>query len=337
MAGVGAATLLATAMAMPVTAAPPGGTSRNITVTATTDVFDPLRNVTISAGEFLSFSVTVRNGGPQTVNNISLVFGLDDDPDPQANGDATPPTSFPSGVAVSENSSSCSGGQIVNCTIGTLGARKDFVVDVTITTTSAAPTGLTLVEAVASVAEAGGDSGYNIDTFSRQGDFTISPYDCDSVAAYRPGGGQFVSTPCDVSESNNQQSSVKLPAGLSTISITEGSLTDPIIDCPAVSGLSCIGDAVFADITGETAGNLISWEIRYDVTGLNVNTSKLVVYHYLNDGVTLSPTGGISLAKKNACSAKNTVNCGSASIDSQTNILTITFTTAGNGKTRLLG
>ena len=250
-------------MAVPVTAAPPGGTSRNITVTGTTDIFAaPSGDAAISAGEEVSFSVTVRNGGPQTVNNISLVFGFYDDPDPQANGDATPPTQFPTGISVAEDSASCTGGQIVNCSIGTLGARKTFTTSITISTTSAAPTGLKLVEAVSSVAEAGGDSGYNIDTFSAQGDITILAYSCDATTAYRPGGASKTITTCPigtVGDANNQSTVITIPSRLSVAAIREvvgGS-------CPAASDKSsCIGDEVVADITGETTADVIFWKIR---------------------------------------------------------------------------
>jgi hypothetical protein len=332
IAGIGAASLLATVMAVPVTAAPPGGTSRNITVTGTTDIFSaPAGDVAMSAGEVVSFSVTVRNGGPQTVNNISLVFGLDDNPAPQANGDATPPSLFPTGISVTEDSASCTGGQIVNCTIGTLGARKEFTTSITLSTTSIAPAGLTLVEAVASVAEAGGDSGYNIDTFSDQGDIVIVGFDCDATTAYRPGGASKTITTCaigtggDDPDANDQSTAITIPSRLSAAAISE-ILGD---NCPAASDNSeCVGDEVEVNITGETTSDVIFWEMRIDTNGANVTLQKLYFVHTDAGGAT-----PISLTKKNACKSLTATNCGSASLSGT--ILTVKVQTPGNGSGRV--
>jgi hypothetical protein len=329
IAGVGAASLLATVMAVPVTAAPPGGTSRNITVTGTTDIFAPTGDVAMSAGELVSFSVTVRNGGPQTVNNISLVFGLDDNPAPQANGDATPPSQFPTGISVAEDSTKCTGGQIVNCTIGTLGAKKEFTTSITMTTTPdappSAPSSTTLVEAVASVAEAGGDSGYNIDTFSDQGDIVIVAYSCDATTAYRLGNASKTITTCPIGttgNANGQSTVIQIPSRLWAATIREV-VSD---DCPAAADNSgCIGDEVVADITGETTDDVIFWEMQIDTNGASINLQKL---YFVHNGVT-----PISLAKKNACKSLSSVNCGSASLSGT--ILTVTVQTPGNGSGRV--
>lgn len=330
---VAAASLLTIALAIPVSAAPVG-TSRDIQIDGTNPgVID---SFVISAGESVTFPIKVTNAGKQTINSVTLKFGKDDSVQTASNGDATAPTALPDGILVS--AAGCSSGSILDCAIGTLGARKSATINVTIATTTATPAaGPFMTEAVVAVAEGGGDAGSNQDTFGAQGAIEVVGWDCDAVAAYRPTGSKTVSTPCGAGEGNKQQSSVTLPQRLTSISLIEGDASDPVVACPAVIGLDCIGYGVFANITGENTGDAITWRIDYDVTGLNINTAKLVVYHYLNDGVTLAPEGGISLAKKNACTAKNPVNCGSALLDSRTNILTITFTTLGNGKTRLLG
>jgi hypothetical protein len=328
-AAVVAASLALTVFAGPASAAPPGGTSRNITVSGTSPIFDG--EISMSAGEQISFKLTVANAGPQTVNNISLLFGLDDDPDPQANGDATPPRGFGAGIALTESSTSCTGGSILTCAIGTLGARKSFSVDVTLATAGEEGTafGPMLVEAVASVSEAGGDSGYNIDTFTDQGDITVVEFSCESVTAYRGGSNKTVST-CDVLDERNgngQSASVTLPPGLTTMVLSE----NPGAACPPIDTLTCIGDEVEADITDDTTDDTIVWTIEKNLDGASVNLNKLVIVHTNDDG----EARPISLSKSNACKGKNTINCGSASISD--GVLTVTVKTPGNGKTRLLG
>ena len=327
--GLIAASLLALAVSVPAAAAPPGGTSRNVTVTGTGPIFDGA--ISVSAGEEVSFQIKVANAGPQTVNNVSLVFGLDDDPDPQANGDATPPTDFGTGITVSSSTAGCSDGAFLSCSIGTIGARKSFTANVTLVSagSSTTATGDMMVEAVASVAEAGGDSGYNIDTFTDQGAITILAFSCEAVTAYRGGPNKTVST-CAVTDTRNangQSASVTLPGTTTTMVLSENGSAA----CPVVSNLTCIGDEVDADITGDTLDDTVTWTIQIQLNGAKVTLSKLVVVH--TDDSLVSTT--ISLAKSNACKGSNVTNCGSASISGD--VLTITVKTPGNGKTRLLG
>jgi hypothetical protein len=336
IAGVGAASLLATALAVPVAAAPAGGSSRDIRIDGTQPgVID---SFAISAGESATFPIKVTNAGKQTVNNITLKFGADDSILIAQNGDATPPTDLPEGVTVA--APGCTGGSILDCFIGTLGARKSATVTVTISTTTSTPPTLDvndapvaiMTEAVVSVAESGGDAGSNQDTFGAQGSLQILGFSCESVAAYRPGSSNKEVSTCEIGangELNTQTSKVKLPNRLSTVVLSE----NIDVDCPVLSGLTCIGDEVEANITDDLPGDVVTWTISIKLNGANVTLNKLVVVH--TSDAPESTVTEISLAKKNSCKTTTSVNCGSASVAGDT--LTIVVQTPGNGKTRLLG
>ncbi|MEW6223367.1 MAG: hypothetical protein AB1627_01930 [Chloroflexota bacterium] len=329
-AGLVAASLLALALSVPATAAPSGGTSKSVSVFGVAE--GVLASFTISAGESAPISVRITNNGKQTLNNVRLLLGQDDNPLPAPNGDATPPTTFPTGVTIATSTAGCTGGAILDCSLGTLGARTSVTVSAVVNTTEdtpAAPTFLT--EGVVSVAESGNDNGSNIDTFSAQGTITILGFSCESVSAYRPGNSSKEVSTCalgDEDNANGQSAKVKLPANLAVVTLSENAGAA----CPVVGTLDCIGQEVEANVQGDTTGDVITWTIQIQLNGQNVTLNKLVVVHTADDGTT---TTEISLARKNACKTAGSTNCGSASVSGD--VLTITVQTPGNGKTRLLG
>ena len=329
-AGLVAASLLALVVSVPATAAPSGGTSKSVSVFGVAE--GVLASFTISAGASAKISVWIYNNGKQTLNNVRMLLGQDDNPLPAPNGDATPPTTFPTGVTIATSTAGCSGGAILDCSLGTLGARKSVTVSAVVNTTEdtpAAPTFMT--EGVVSVAESGNDNGSNIDTFSAQGTITILGFSCDSVSAYRPGSSSKEVSTCplgDEDNTNGQSAKVKLPANLAVVTLSENAGAA----CPVVGTLDCIGQEVEANVAGDTTGDVITWTIQVQLNGQNVTLNKLVVVHTADDGTT---TTEISLARKNACKTAGSTNCGSASVSGD--VLTIIVQTPGNGKTRLLG
>jgi len=328
-AGLVAASLLALAVSVPASAAPSGGTSKTVIVFGVDE--GVLASFTISAGESAPISVRITNDGKQTLNNVHLLLGQDDNPLSAPNGDATPPTWFPTGITIATTTAGCSGGAILDCTLGTLGARRSVTVDAVVNTTEDTPAATFMTEGVVSVAESGNDNGSNIDTFSAQGTMTILGFSCDAVSAYRPGNSSKEVSTCalgDEDNTNGQSAKVKLPANLSVVALSE----NVGAACPVLGSLTCIGDEVEANIEGDTTGDVITWTIEVVLNGQNVTLNKLVVVHTADDGTT---TTEISLAKKNACKTASSTNCGSASVSGD--ILTITVQTTGNGKTRLLG
>jgi hypothetical protein len=312
------------ALALQLVAAPAMAGPRLVTVGSAED--GVLTSSTVSAGESTSFTITVKSNSTQKLQHTTLYVGRDN-----GSGVASDlPVAYPPGVTASATGCSTVN-DILQCDIGTLG-KQPFTF--TIVLTSDTTTGAQIVTSKALVrVNEGTDSGPNNQAFDAYGNVTLKAFSCDAVTAYRANGAsKTVSTPCGLSSSNKQQSAVTLPSTLTTITLSEGSA---IVACPTVSGLDCIGDGVFADIDNDSTGDVVSWTITYDVTGLKITTSKLVVYHYDDQTGQLSPLGGISLAKNNACKASNPVNCGSATLNGNT--LVITFKTNGNGKTRLLG
>ena len=311
----------AVAVALPLAAGTVLAGPRLVTVGSVTD--GVLTSSTVSSGESTVFTVTVKSNSTQKLQHTTLYIGQD-----SGSGVLNDlPAPYPSGVTASAAGCSTVNG-ILQCLIGTLGKQAfTFTILLTSDTTVAPETVQT--KALVRVNE-GTDSGPNNQAFDAYGDVTFTGFDCDSVTANRANqANKVVTTPCGLTASNKQQSSIVLPAGRTIVTVQEGNL----IACPVVSGLTCIGDATVAEIPDDTTSDVVEWTIKYDITGKNVNTNKLVVYHYNDEGV-LSPAGGISL-KNNTCKASNPVNCGSASVSGNT--LTITFKTNGNGKTRLLG
>ncbi|CAN5525144.1 hypothetical protein BH20CHL7_BH20CHL7_16790 [soil metagenome] len=320
--------LLATQVAS-VAAAPPSGTSRAITVSATG--LTGLGSFTISAGQSVPLSITVANDGKQNINSVRLLVGLDASETTAANGDATEPVALPDHVTV--GAAGCTGVSILACEIGTLRARSSVTFEVTIavgTEATEAVAGDKLrTKAAVKVAEGGNDNGSNLDSFYLEGDLSILAYSCDVIAVYRPGSNaKDVATPCaldDARNGNRQNAAIRLPTTLTTATLKE----NPNASCPPVSGLRCIGDEVQATITGETRDHVIFWEIQ--IKGASVNLNKLVVYHYFDDGTFET----IPLTRKNACKSAGATGCGAASMSGD--VLTITIQTKGNGRTRILG
>lgn len=318
--------LLATAAFAPlVSAAPKGGTSKGITVTAAG--LTGLGDFTISAGQSVPLTITVANEGRQNINSVRLFVGQDGDPTTAENGDANPPINLPDRVTVA--APTCSGGAQLLCEIGALRARTSVSFDVVISAAEDAAAVDFATKATVKVAEGGNDAGSNLDTFSIEGSLTVLAFSCDLVAAYRPGNDKDVATPCaldDTRNANRQNAAVTLPAGLTTATLKENGNAP----CPSVPGLSCIGDEVEATVEGDDPDDVIVWVIQ--LKGQSVTLNKLVIYHYFDDE-TLDVA--IPLTKKNACKSASQTGCGAASMSGD--VLTITIQTKGNGKTRILG
>ena len=312
----------AVALALPLAAGTALASPRDISVGSTADGL--LTPSTVSAGESTTFTVTVTNNSQQKFQHTTLYIG--------ANGTGSAvdlPVAYPTGVTASAPGCAANAANILVCSIGTLG-KAPFTTTVTLASATTVVAGPVTSKALVRVNE-GTDSGPNNQAFDAYGNVNFSAFNCDSVTANRANqSNKVVTTPCGLSSSNKQQSSIVLPAGRTIVTVQEGA---SLVACPVVTNLSCIGDATEAAITDDTTSDIVQWTIKYDITGKNINTNKLVVYHY-DDANNLSPVGGISL-KNNACKANNPVNCGTATISG--NELTIIFKTNGNGKTRLLG
>ncbi len=323
------ASLLALAVMVPAASA---GNTRKVFVGSSTD--GALTSSSVSGGESTSFVVTVKNLGGQNLNHVFAFIGADDNDAVEANPQTaitpTRPVPFPAGT--SATAAGCTGGDgaILTCDLGRLGKGKSFTTTVVISSGEGVSEQAVRTKATAFVAETTNDNGSNKDTFAAEGLVNFLAFSCDSVTAYRAVGSKTVATPCPVAGTVKQQATVILPGSLTTITLREG---PTLVACPVGTGLTCIGDAVDASIDGDSTGDVVKWTVVYNVSGVSFNANKLRVYHY-NDAGTLTPVGGFAL-KNNACHNASSINCGSATQSGST--LTITFQTAGNGKTRLLG
>ena len=310
------------------------GNTRSVFVGSTVD--GVLTSTTVSAGEATSFVVTVANTGKQTLNHVTTSIGVDDNPAVEANPQTsllpTVPVAFPANT--SATAAGCSGGTgaPLSCDLGTLKKGDSWTTTVALASTSGVNAKAYAIKAVTFAKEGGNDNGANKDTFAAEGSITFLPFSCDSVTAYRALGSRIVTTPCVVEGSEKQQSSVVLPAGLTTITLSEG---PDGTACPGGAYVICIGDPVTAQIVGDSTGDVVRWTVTYNVKNIKVRLDKLKVLHS-NDAGVIDPVGGFSL-KDNACSSGSSINCGTALLSADCRTLTVTFQTAGNGKTRLLG
>lgn len=318
--------LLATQVAS-VAAAPPGGTSKGISVSAAG--LDGLGSFMVSAGEAIPLTITVANDGKQTINDVRLRVGKDGDPTSAANGDANPPIDLPTGVTASAQG--CTGGALLVCEIGTLRARQSVTYEVLLSAVEHAGAIAEFgTKATVTVAEGGSDNGGNLDSFSIEGLLAILAFSCESTSVYRPSGSDKQVDTCGVLDernTNGQSALVSLPSRLSTMTLRENA--DGF--CPEVSGLTCIGDEVEASIVGDGSGDTISWTIEVLLGDQRVTLNKLVVYHYSDTDALVE---AIPLTRKNACKTSTQQGCGSAEIVD--GVLIITVQTEGNGKTRIL-
>ncbi len=310
------------------------GNTRSVFVGSSVD--GVLTSTTVSGGEATSFVVTIANTGKQTLNHITTYIGADDNPaveaNPQMSITPTAPVAF--WANTSATAAGCTGGtgSALTCPIGTLKKGASWTTTVVLSSTPSVSAQTAPIKAVAFAKEGGNDHGANKDTFAAEGSVTYVPFSCDSVTAYRAVGSRTVTTPCAVEGSEKQQATVVLPAGLTTITLSEGPDGTP---CPGGYYATCIGDPVNAQIVGDGTGDIVRWTVTYNVKNIKVRLDKLQVIHY-NDAGVITPVGGFSL-KNNACGSAGSINCGTAVLSPDCKTLTVTFQTAGNGKTRLLG
>ena len=332
------ATGLATVLALTGSAVPAlAGNTRSVAVGSAGDGLLP--SVTVSAGESIVFPLTIKNTGRQTLNNVMLSVGRDGLPlvvekNPQTAVVPQPPIDLPSGVTISDNGTGgvgvCTGGARLTCTIGTLAARDDVEITVTISSTEAAAAAAIPTKAVVTVAEIGNDQGSNTDTFAAEGSLNLLPFSCDSISAYRTNGQPKLVSTCPVTHPDNlngQSASVLLPLHLSAIGLNDAVAED----CPVQLATCYSNAAVVANIVGDATGDTIKWilDVRLP-TGTNVNLYKVVVQHVNDEEV----SNLIELSKKNGCKNDTQKNCGVAEIVviDGVQILRVTIQTEGNGK-----
>ncbi len=300
----------------------------------------------VTAGGLTFFDVVVMNDGGQNINDVSLSVGYDSDTRDESarpvTVDLTPtfPVAFPadSGLTVltfAPMGDTCTLGAAdvgpISCNVGTLRKGQSFKLQVVL---SAATPGAIPVKAVTKVSENTNDNGGNQDTFAAEGALTVVNGGCDLVSTYLlPYNANPVDTCQEISGSNPQSTKVEFVNGATPTAITVGESAE---DCP-IAGATCIGDASTADIAIPFTG-AVKWTIQVDVTGLNLNLNKLMVYHF-KDGAT-TPDLVLDTKHKSLCKSDTDTGClyGEPTITTVGgyDILTVVVVTKGNGKIRFL-
>jgi hypothetical protein len=212
------------------------------------------------------------------------------------------------------------------CSFGNLAKNKSRTITVVLTAPTAG-----LVEPAFSISfnESKAPSGSNTHLDEAQDlGFSVGAFSCDTVSTYLRGSAtKTLATPCSLEDDpNGQTSTVAFPGSLTTLTLREVGGACPLED-------GCIGDAVVADIVGDSTGDVIVWTLQVELGGQNVNLNQLVVYHY-NDAGVETPLGGIANTKKNECKTASQSSCiVDASITDD--VLTVIYRSDGNGSTRL--
>lgn len=269
----------------------------------------------VSAGALTEFSFSWENCGTQNLSNAILTVGTF----PGAFN--TPASPFADGTTFFDDFSSSGSDKgctlnadrtLLTCSYKSIrpGTGGDLTIVLTASTTA---TSLDAYVAL-KVNENTNDGGSNQDTFEAVGSTPIAAASCDGVQTYLYRGNPRAST-CDVAPGNPQSEGVGYDAA-GQIDLHEGA-----------SGNSCtvgtktqIGSDVIASIDGDTPANLVTWTIVIDVKALGMNSIKasdVAVCHW-NDAGTLVAPSNIQATKSNK------------------GILTVTFTTNGNGSSRIL-
>jgi hypothetical protein len=302
----------------------------------------------VTAGNMTFFDVVVKNAGGQTLNNVQLVVGYDSATAPEnlrpVSTTVTPtfPLAFsasPISVALasfSPGTPTCSTATgPITCAVGTLNAGKSFTLQVVLTTALSSDAANIAVKAVTKVAENTNDNGANQDTFAAEGSIAVAGFSCGTSSAYLPGSDpKSLGTPCSVGDPANdlhQSFGVKFPGRLTTLTLNEDGTSTL---CPTTD---CFGALFVADIAGDTTSDIVTWTVNIDLVAVNrtnLNLNKLVIYHY-NDAGALSPAAGIANTKQNQCKSDTQANCVVSAVIDATNVLTVSFQTAGNGSTRI--
>ena len=103
-----------------------------------------------------------------------------------------------------------------------------------------------------------------------------------------------MTTPCVVEGSEKQQSLVVLPAGLTTITLSEG---PDGTACPGGAYVICMGDPVTAQIVGDSTGDVVGWTVTYNVKNIKVRLDKLRILHS-NDAGSSIPSAGLAQGQR---------------------------------------
>jgi len=198
-------------------------------------------------------------------------------------------------------------------------AKKDFTIVYTATSTVAAT-----VTAQVTFNETKPNGGSNTHIDNILGGVTPQDGGCNLVVTYMPPGhSNAIGTPCTISGTNPQSTSVVVPSSIVS-GITVGEQASTL----CAGGLDCFGQASVADVVQDGSFTVV-WTIRWQVDA-TFNLNKFGILHY-PDGAS-NPDLNITW-KRDQCKNANATGCFvSASVSGTT--LTAVIRTAGNGSMR---
>ena len=275
----------------------------------------------VSAGQLTKFDLAAANCGAQNLSNVIMTIGKA----PAAGVDQLS-DAFTDGTTIfevyGENRSACSSNSaktLLTCTVKSLRAGADLDISVVLR----APTDGDGVQVYAAIkaAENTNDGGANEDTFEATG---TEPFtggsSCDLVATfYAPSSRSAATCALGTAGNTNAQQSAVRYVSANNLPVQIAEETTGSETCDATTRKSPVGADVRADIDGEGATETVQWTVVIDLKAIgkgNVKATDLVICHW-NDTGDATPAVITNATK------------------SKQGILTVTFTTQGNGKARI--
>jgi hypothetical protein len=289
------------------------------------------------ANQLTAFRLVLENKGTSTLTQVAFVGGSAIVESPSA-----PATPFLTGGATfrlpdpsAAGAADCYYTSLAHdgflCTFPNLAAGGRVELQVAVQAQSTA--GTLRVVTAAQVKENRNDNGANPDTFYAVGEAEALSDSLDSVSTFLgPNLAAPVITPADLTATNRQRTTVKVPpvATGQPVGITE--ISDPQ-KAFCVDWLECFGQAAIVSVNyGNAVLPYLEWRMDWDATLLpkGYNERKGGVVHVQDDGTK------VVIPVKNLCSANVLTNCVVPGFGYSPDKLTYTivFRTPTNGGTR---
>lgn len=321
IAAVVSSSLLAVMLVAPavVNAAPPGGSSRSVEVTAS--LTEP-----VTAGGISRFDVSATNSGKQNLSQSRLLIGMD------------PAGPLPAGASLlasvyGADAASCAvatDGASATCDFGSLRSRETRSVSFLV---AFAQAGAAKVIVALKFAEQVNDQGSNQDTFFADDTAIVGETTCDSIATFIPPGlSKSLGTDSPSCATAPQITTLDIPAQANGALAAVGH--SPTTAC--ASGYSCFGEGSTVNVNNGADLGVLRWTISWDAAVLPIgfNIRQAGVVHFLDDGSQVVITN----SRKNVCKSATQVDClESFSFNADGTRLIAIVHTASNGVMRGLG
>ena len=334
-----AASLLAGTVASTASA---GSSTRIVSIGSTTDCAAALvangapgtlntLGQTPTVGGLIRVDVSVENCGGQNLSNASVsVGGL-------PAGEAQPASPFADGSVFDsvENGSTCSGVGTSRLTCTYKSLRPSVPVSFRTYVKAGSASSLN-ISATVLFNEGTNTTGSNPQAFVASETVTVGATTCDSFSTYLSLSKRTAAL-CglaDPANANKQSTSLKLLSSSLTSAAVSETSAGPT--CIAPNGLACLGDTSVATVP-TVPGDILEWTMTVDLGATNVNTKKVVVYHWYSDPAFQG--GFVELDNTSAFSCRNRSAADGCivSVTKSGTILTVVFRTPANGSSRILG